>query len=108
VNLVWLFLGGLLELFNSLTRWWTVARLQPTMDIDALWITLGGMSLRLLLVAALLVSALKQGILPGLLALAGLWLVRSAAVVWIQFSGSSHWSVPADASSHRPTDIENE
>jgi hypothetical protein len=88
---LWLFLGALTEALNSFTRWWTVARIRADLQRNALTLTLGGMALRLALVAAVLTAALRQGILPGLLAFVGVWLSRSAAVIWFHTSGSAGW-----------------
>lgn len=100
---LWLLAGGLVGMVNSLTRQWAVARLQAEMQGSALSLILGGLALRLALVAVLLIAGLKHGIVPGLLAFGGLWLARSAAVIWIQASGppwlsSSGSGDPNDAS----------
>ena len=79
---LWLVAGGLVGLLNSLTRWWTVARFQAEMGNSALLLTLGGLALRLALVTGLLIAGLRQGIVPGLLAFAGLWVSRLATVIW--------------------------
>jgi hypothetical protein len=84
---LWLLAGGVVGGLNSLNRWWTVARLRADMQISPLLLTLGGMALRLALVAALLIAGLRHGIVPGLLAFAGLWLARSATVVWVHTAG---------------------
>jgi hypothetical protein len=97
----WLLVGGLVGLLNGLSRWWTVAQLPADMEGTPLLLTLGGMVLRLTLVAALLIAGLRQGILPGLLAFAGLWLARSGTVVWFQAAGVP-W--PCDAARGDSTD----
>jgi hypothetical protein len=43
----------------------------------------GGLILRLGLVTALLVLSLQRGIVPGLLAFAGLCLARWGSVIWL-------------------------
>ena len=93
---LWLLLGALTEGLNSFTRWWTVARIRADLQSNALTLTLGGMALRLALVAAVLIAALRQGILPGLLAFTGVWLSRSAAVIWFHTSGFSRFHSGAD------------
>ncbi len=84
---LWLLAGGVVGGLTSLTRWWTVARLRTDMEASPLLLTLGGMALRLTLVAALLIAGLTRGIRPGLLAFAGLWLARSATVIWVHTAG---------------------
>lgn len=78
---LWLLAGGLVGALNSLSLWWTVAQFRADAPAGTLLLTVGGMTLRLALVTALLIGGLQQGIVPGLLAFAGLWLVRSASVV---------------------------
>jgi hypothetical protein len=84
---LWLLAGALVGLLNSLAIWWTVARLRSDTHHSALLLTLGGMVLRLALIAALLIGGLKRGFIPGLLAFGGLWLTRTVVVVWIHASG---------------------
>jgi hypothetical protein len=88
---IWLLMGGLVGVLNGLTRWWTVARLQAEMGNSAVVLTLGGLGIRLALVVALLIGGLRQGIVPGLLAFAGLWITRLANVIWLHASaGARH------------------
>ena len=72
----WLFTGGVVGVLNGLTLWWTVARLRPGAPSLAVAWALGGAILRWGLAVGLLISALQRGIVPGLLAFAGLWLAR--------------------------------
>lgn len=97
MNGLWILAGAVVGLLNGLTRWWTVARLRAEMAHSALAPTLGAMVIRLALVAALLVAGLQRGILPGLLAFTGLWLTRSAAVIWVHASSWAHSSLDIDA-----------
>lgn len=83
---VWLLVGVLVGLLNGLTRRWTVARLQAEMENSALALTLGGLVVRLSLVAMLLIVGLRQGIVPGLLAFVGLWVTRMVTVIWFHTS----------------------
>jgi hypothetical protein len=57
------------------------------MEGSALSLIMGGIMVRLALTAAMLVGGLKRGIEPGLFAFAGLWLARTAIVIWIQNVG---------------------
>lgn len=93
---LWLLAGALVGVLNGLTRWWTVARLRAKMEGSPLGLTLGGMTVRLILVAALLTVGLQRGILPGLLAFAGLWLTRSATVIWAQASPWLHGTMDVE------------
>ncbi|MGD2144713.1 MAG: hypothetical protein PVF54_09580 [Anaerolineae bacterium] len=86
---LWLLAGGLVGVVNGLIRWCTVAPLRPGMRIGALSLVLSGMAVRLGLVVALLILGLKHGFVPGLLAFAGLWLARSAIVLWVAAPGRS-------------------
>ena len=79
---LWLLAGGLVGIANGLTRWWTVSRLRREMRLSPLALVWGVLILRLALVAALLILGLRRGIIPGLLAFAGLWLARWGTVIW--------------------------
>jgi hypothetical protein len=72
------------------------------MQRSALVLTLGGMALRLALVAALLISGLRRGIVPGLLAFGGLWLTRMVAVICFQACGALWTSTSAEGEYNRP------
>jgi hypothetical protein len=78
----WLFTGGAIGVLSGLTLWWTVARLRPDASSYVVVLVLGGMILRWSLSAGLLVAALQHGIVPGLLAFAGLLLARWGMVYW--------------------------
>ncbi len=73
---LWLFAGGAVGALNGLALWWTVASLQPSAPGHAVAWVLGSTLLRWGLAAGLLIAALQYGILPALLAFAGLWLAR--------------------------------
>lgn len=79
---LWLFAGGIVAVVNAVIRQRTVACLSTETIGGSLVLVLGGMLLRLGLVAGLLVAGLRQGAIPGLLAFAGLWITRGAIVVW--------------------------
>jgi hypothetical protein len=85
----WLFTGGAVGVLNGLTLWWTVARLQPDAPCRAVAWALGGVMLRWGLAAGLLITALQRGIVPGLLAFAGLWLVRWGMACWLALGQKS-------------------
>ena len=73
---LWLFAGRAVGALNGFTLWSSVACLRPDVSGRAVAWVLGGALLRLGLVAGLLIAALQRGVLPGLLAFAGLWLAR--------------------------------
>lgn len=100
---LWVLAGAVVGTVNALTRWWTVTRLQTEMPSSALALTLGGMGMRLIIVAALLIKGLERGIIPGLLAFGGLWVARSAAVIWVQTAGNSLLSGLAGGTCDRPS-----
>ncbi|MBS3783245.1 MAG: ATP synthase subunit I [Anaerolineae bacterium] len=94
---LWVLAGALVGVLNGLSRWWTVARLRAGMAGSPLKPTLGAMVARLALVAGLLIAALRNGILPGLLAFAGLWLTRSAAAIWLHKSSWARSNLDIEA-----------
>ncbi len=73
---LWLFAGLAVGALNGFTLWSSVACLRPDVSGRAVAWIVGGALLRLGLVASLLIAALQRGVLPGLLAFAGLWLAR--------------------------------
>jgi len=73
---LWLFAGLMVGALNALTLWSSVARLRPAAPGRAVAWVLGGALLRLGLAVGVLIAALQRGVLPGLLAFAGLWLAR--------------------------------
>ena len=77
---LWLFAGLAVGALNGLTLRNSVARLRPNVSGHTVAWILGGAILRLGLAAGLLVVALQRGILPGILAFAGLWLARWGTV----------------------------
>lgn len=103
----WLLAGGLVGVLNGFSRWWTVARLRAGGDGRPLLLTLGGLGVRLTLVAALLIAGLKQGIAAGLLAFAGLWLAQWATVIWVQASELSWPATPATGGGSHPPELES-
>jgi len=79
----WLLLGGMVGGLNGLTLCWTVSRLRPGALPYTLAAILGGTLLRWGTVAVALALALRQGIGPGLLVFAGLWLARWGMVMLV-------------------------
>ncbi len=83
--MTWFILGAALGGLSAWMQRWTVARLCPSAPRRALAWTLGGATLRWALMASLLIGALQQGLVPGLLVCAGLSSARWG-LVW-------RWSV---------------
>ncbi len=81
MNVWWLCTGVMVGVLNALTLRWTVARLQPGLTARALRQTWGGALLRWVITAVVLLAALRQGAVAGLLAFGGLWLSRWLLVV---------------------------
>lgn len=79
---VWPFAGGLVAIVNGLTRWTTISHLSSGAVTRSLVLVFIGMFVRLGLVTGLLIAGLERGIVPGLLAFAGLWIVRWTIVIW--------------------------
>lgn len=84
MSLLWLLVGVALGLLNTATQWWTVNRLHPDTPGRAVGLTIGGAALRWVLVVALLIVALRQGVQPTLLVFGGLWLGRWVLLGWIE------------------------
>lgn len=87
---LWPIAGGGVGLANALTRWKTVSLMAAGTGTRSmvLGLVVGGVLVRLGLVAGLLMAGLRQGIVPGMLAFGGLWLTRSAIVIWISLQKS--------------------
>ena len=81
--LVWLAVGCALGIANTVMQWWTVARLHPREPLHAVVTVIGGMVIRWLLAAIVLTMALQNGIIPGLVAFAGMLLARWAMLVYL-------------------------
>ena len=84
----WLVAGALVGWVSILTQVWTVARLRPGAAFRAILGIGGGLLFRWALIAALLIAALRQGIVAGLVAFAGLWVMRWV-LVWRIHTGKS-------------------
>ena len=80
---LWLFVGGAVGTLNALTLWWGVGCIRPEAPHRAVAWALGGALLRWTVVAGVLIVALQQGIVPGLLAFSGLWLARWGTTCWL-------------------------
>jgi len=83
---LWLFAGGAVGVLSGLILRRTVARLQPTAPCHAVAWTLASTLLRWGLAAGLLIAALQRGIVPGLMAFAGLWLARWVTICSAHFA----------------------
>jgi hypothetical protein len=78
----WLFLGVLVGLIHFLLLWWTVSHLYPGAGRRAwMWSAMTS-ALRLILVAGLLVLAVRRGAMEVLLAFFGFWLTRWPLLYW--------------------------
>lgn len=100
---LWTVLGGLLGAVNGVTRWWTVSRLRAGRRADALLWTLGGMAIRLGLVAGLLIAAFRDNPLAGFAAAGGLLLTRSLTVIWVHTRGWSRLSGTGESEGCAPS-----
>jgi len=77
VNALWFLAGALLSGLLLLTQALTVARLHAHTAPRALMArVVAGVLFRWMLIASLLIVALRQGVVPGLWAFAGLWVMR--------------------------------
>ena len=84
---LWLLAGALIGALNAGIRWWTVSRVWVGLTQRALLLVVGGMTVRLSLIACLLALGLSRGIVPGLLSFGGVWLSRWATVLWFNANG---------------------
>lgn len=82
MNLTWLLAGILLGLLNALMMASTVHGLAPVAAPYPLRRVFGGIAVRWLWTAALLIVALRQSAGAGLAAFAGLWIARWTAIAW--------------------------
>ena len=89
---VWLIAGALVGWVSILIQVWTMPRLRPDALRQRLWGMFGGMLLRWVLIAGLFSVALRQGIVAGLWAFAGLWVMRWV-LVWRIHAGKAFASV---------------
>lgn len=85
---LWPIAGGGIGIANAVTRWKTVSLVSAGAGTGSLVLVVGGMLVRLGLVAGLLIAGLRHGIVPGMLAFGGLWVTRSAIVIWFSVKGS--------------------
>jgi hypothetical protein len=84
---VWFVLGGMLGALNVWSQWWTIIHLHPAAPSAAMRLVIGGAVLRWSMVVGLLVAALRQSSVAGLLAFGGWWLARWIAVIWLNLRG---------------------
>lgn len=78
----WVVAGVGVGIVNGLSRWKTVSLMSTAAVVASLRLALGGMLLRLGLVAGLLVVSLRHDISSGLMAFAGLYVTRWVIVLW--------------------------
>lgn len=80
--MIWLGIGITGGAINGLTLSRTALALDPAAPARTAAVTVGGILFRLGLSGGLLVVALRQGIVPGLLAFAGMLVARWVWVIW--------------------------
>lgn len=85
---LWLLAGLLVGVLNVASIARTVGRLQPGGDVRALSSMVSGFILRMVLIILVLVFALRQSAVAGLLAFAGLWLGRWPVLLWVNGSAN--------------------
>lgn len=72
MNSIWLAAGVILGLLNTGSQWWIIQKINPEQDrIIAMILVLGSGTIRIALTAAVILLALLQGLLPGIMFLAG-------------------------------------
>jgi hypothetical protein len=85
---LWLLAGFLVGMLNVAAIARTVGQLRPDGNVRALFTVVGGFALRLLLSMFVLVVALRQSVVAGLLAFTGIWLGRWTALFWTNTSAN--------------------
>ena len=73
---LWFVAGSLVNVMNYWMQFRTVNSLRLETHQVVVRRIVGGAVLRWMLIAILLLAAFRQGFIPGLLALAGYWLIR--------------------------------
>jgi len=73
---LWFVAGSLVNVVNYWMQFRTVNSLHPETPQAVVRQIVGGAILRWALIAVLLLAAFRQGVIPGLLTLAGYWLIR--------------------------------
>ena len=73
---MWFILAYSIGVLNMLTHWWTVGRLRGQHVRHAKRLVVGGVFLRLLFSACIIIAGLRQDLLHGFLAFGGLELAR--------------------------------
>lgn len=86
---LWLFAGLLVGVLNVASIAGTVGRLRPDGDVRALSTVVSGFVLRLALWIVILVVALRQSAMAGLMAFAGIWLGRWPLLLWTNAKGKA-------------------
>lgn len=88
---IWFVFGVVIGILNYRMQWRSVNSLHSkTSRIGVLWIV-GGSTLRCTLIAILLLAIFRQGVVMGLLAIAGFWLTRIILILrlgWVLTSGN--------------------
>ncbi|MBN2005680.1 MAG: hypothetical protein JXA21_20150 [Anaerolineae bacterium] len=83
----WLAGGALIGALNALMLSASVGRLEADAPAHNPGRIVASMTVRWIVVAALLAAAFRDGIGAGLLALAGFWIARWAAILWWNYKG---------------------
>ena len=73
---LWFMAGILTGIFSGLTQQWTVNQLHVNSTKKVTLLLIGGFFVRIALAGIVLFAAVQQGIIPALLAFAGLWFAR--------------------------------
>jgi hypothetical protein len=79
---VWFLAGFAVGVGNGLSLWRVVRRLEPGRPRRSRMRVASSRWLRWVGATVLLALALQAGIVPGLLAFAGLWIARWSLVIW--------------------------
>ncbi len=83
----WIAGGALIGVLNAWMLSATVGRLDANAPAQNPNGIVASMAVRWIVVAALLAAAFRYGIGAGLLALAGFWIARWAAILWWNYKG---------------------
>ncbi len=95
VGLFWFLAGGFVGLVQALTLFWTVETLHPERPWHATLVVWVGTLLRAAVVVAVVITAIRQSLTLGLLALAGFFVSRTVGIA-IMSSRMAHRKGPSE------------
>ena len=80
MTVLWFVAGSLVNIVNYWMQFQVVNNLHPGTPKIVVRRIVGGAILRWAMIAVVILAALRQGVIPGLLALAGYWIIRLVVI----------------------------